>query len=112
MSASEKKGPSCFGLFVKSWILSALTMASLSAAMVGLGIRYLGWSSQSWSDFSAWSSYPVIALITISVLSTGMAFAVAAFIGMASAFLGKGGKSKASPAKAKVRPQSSRKTTV
>lgn len=112
MSASEKKGSSCFGLFVKSWILSALAMAAMSAAVVGLGIHYFGWSSQSWSDFSAWNTYPMIAMITISVLSTGVAFAVAAFIGVASAFLSKGGKSKASSAKPKARPQSSRKTTV
>jgi len=112
MSAKEKKGSSCFGLFIKSWILSFLAMGGLLAAVVGLGVRYLGWSSQSWSDFSAWSSYPVLALITTSVLATGFAFATAAFIGVASAFLGGGGKSKGSTAKPKVRPQSSRKTTV
>ncbi len=113
MSASDKKGSSCFGLFVKSWLLSALALSGMVAAVAGLGIRFLGWSSQSWSDFSAWSSYPVMALIGVSVTATGVAFLVAAFIGVASAFLGSGkARSGSSPAKARPRPQSSRKTTV
>lgn len=112
MSKSDKKGSSCFGLFIKSWLLSFLAMGGMLATLVGLGIRYMGWSSQSWSDFSSWTSYPVLALIGTSVAATGLAFAVAVFVGAASAFLGGSGKSKGSSAKPKVRPQSSRKTTV
>lgn len=110
----KEKSSSCFGLFVKSWLLSFLALGSMTAGLVALGIRYVGWNAQHWQDFSAWNSYPVLALLGIGLASTGLAFAVAGFIGVASAFLG-GGKSKAassSGTRSKPRPQSNRKTTI
>lgn len=114
MSKTNTKGkPSCLGLFVKSWVASVLALSLMLAAGVGLGIRYFGWSAQSWSDFSTWTSYPVLACIGVGLVASATAFAVAAFIGLASAFLGKGGKGGGSSSKRlPSRPQSSRKTTV
>lgn len=113
MSKNAKKGSSCLGLFVKSWLLSALFLSGAVAATAGLGVRLLGWDAQSWTDFSAWSSLPVMALLGVSFCSTFIALLAATLVGVASAFLGKGGKSGAvGSSKPKARPQSSRKTTV
>jgi hypothetical protein len=114
MSKSTRKNSSCLGLFVKSWLLSALLLGGAVAGTVGLGIKLLGWNAQSWTDFSAWTSPSVLALLGVATLSTLIAFAVASFIGLASAFLSKGSKSSASGSTrpAAPRPQSRRKTTV
>lgn len=108
-----KKGSSCLGLFVKSWILTALALSALMAAGVAAGVRFLGWNSATWSAIDGWTSYPALTLMGIGLLSTAVAFAVAAFIGVASAFLSRGGKrSERTSARVKSRPQSQRKTTV
>jgi hypothetical protein len=113
MSKNKKDGPSCFGLFVKSWIISALAMGGIFAGVVALGIRYMGWSAQSWSDYSSWNSYPVLAIFGVSLSASLLAFVLAAFIGAASAFIGRAGKpTGGSSSKSKARPQSHRKTTV
>ena len=113
MSKNKKDGPSCFGLFVKSWVISALAMGGMVAGVVALGIRYMGWSAQSWSEYSTWTSYPVLAAIAVSFSASVLAFVVAAFVGAASAFLGRAGRpAGGSSSKSKVRPQSNRKTTV
>lgn len=111
--SESKKGPSCFGLFVKSWILSALALSGMTAAGVGCGVKFMGWNAATWTQIDGWTSYPSIALLCIAALSTALAFAVAAFIGVASAFLSGGkGRSKTAPSRSKPRPQSQRKTTV
>jgi ABC-type phosphate transport system permease subunit len=111
LSKSSKRGSSCFGLFAKAWLTSFLTMSCLIAGTVGLGIRFLGWNAQAWSEVSAWNSYPALALLVVTALSTIVAFAWSAFIGAASALLGSQSRSSKS-AKPAARPQSSRKTTV
>lgn len=113
MSKERKSGPSCLGLFLKSWIFSAATLSCGLAAVVALGVRLLGWNAQAWTDFGGWGSYPIIALIVIGSLSTVFAFAAAAFLGLASAFLSKdSGKARGSGSRPRSRPQSQRKTTV
>ncbi len=109
-----KKGSSCLGLFVKSWILSALALSALSAAGIAAGVRFFGWNSATWTQIDGWTSYPALILMGVGALSTMAAFAVAAFIGAASAFLGRGGgRSERSSSRPKAsRPQSQRKTTV
>jgi hypothetical protein len=113
MSRSGKSS-SCLGLFIKSWLASALVLSALAALLVGLGIRYLGWSAHAWSDFSAWSSYPVMALLGISALASLLALLVAGLIGAISALMGRGGSGsgKGSSARSRTRAQSQRKTTV
>lgn len=112
--SKQKSGSGCFGLFVKSWLISVVALGGLTAAAVALGIRYFGWSSQSWSDFSAFSSYPVLASLMVMATATLLAFSLSAFIGVASALFGRGGGGGggSSSGKPKSRPQSNRKTTV
>lgn len=111
MSKSSKRDSSCFGLFAKTWLASFVTLSCLLAGTVGLGIRLFDWSAQSWIEISAWNSYPVLALLVLTAMSTIIAFAWSAFIGAASALLGSQSRS-SKAAKPAARPQSSRKTTV
>lgn len=113
MTQERKNGPSCLGLFLKSWLASSLILSAGIAGIVALGIRFFGWSSQAWSDFSGWSSYPVVAMLTVVAVSTLLAFSVSAFIGLAAAFLRRGKPRESRRAsRPQARPQSQRKTTI
>lgn len=107
--AKDKKPSSCLGLFFKAFMAAGIALGLLTVGTVALGVKFLDWEAAHWTTVSAWNSYPVIALLTVFGLAFFAGLGVAAFVGMAKAFMGSG---RSTQAASRPRPQSNRKTTI
>lgn len=107
---AEKKKSSCFGMFLKSTIVSSLLFANLTAAFAIIHVKFFSGNLAAWTDFSTPTSRPFLAIYAVVCL--GLGFGV--FVGLAGAALSAffSGSSKKSSSSSRPRPQSNRKTTI
>lgn len=111
--SKDAKSSGCLGVFFKTFIVGLLLIGGSAIGLIALGVRFLSWNVESFTRLDGWSSYPAMIAIGVILCSLFVAFAVASFIGFASAFLGKGSsKSRSSASSSRVRQYSQRKTTV
>ena len=107
----KKKGWSCLGIFVLTFLLSTLALAVLVAVGALISIYGFGWDPALWTDVSVWNSYPFLALYGVLICSGLCGFGASLLGALVGAIFG-GGKEKEKKAKRRSRPQSNRKTTL
>lgn len=109
---AEKKKSSCFGMFLKGFVISSLLLGNLAAAAAMLAVKFLGADAAAWTDISHPTSRPFLVLYAVLFLSLGLG----AFLGLAgaavSAMFSGSKKSGSASRSSRPRPQSSRRTTV
>lgn len=113
--AKQKRGGSCLGLFIKSFLVVFIVLGGLTALGVLIAVHFFGVDQALWTQVTAWNSYPLIATYVVVLLSGMTGFGVAAMGAVVSALFSKGEKSAKGEGSARAkrpRPKSNRKTTL
>lgn len=110
--STEKKRVSCFGLFMRGFLLTALILANLGIAGIMVAVKFLGADYATWTDMSSYTSYPWLMIFAVLGTAIGVGFLSGIAGALVSAFFGGEKKAGTKKLNTKAKPQSNRRTTV